>query len=141
MRFRFTKPSVLRWVKFNLVGAVGIGVQLASLALLTAVFRVDYMLATGLAVEITVLHNFWLHERFTWGGVGSSRRSVVFIRLLRFNVTTGAISIGGNLAVMRILVGGFHMPTFIANLMSIAGCSVLNFLVTDRWVFRDAGSA
>jgi len=138
--------SCVRWIKFNLVGAGGIGVQLVALWLLT-VAGVDYMLATALAVEAAVLHNFLWHERFTWADRiverqtprspdATRRMRASLVRLLRFNLTTGAVSIGGNLLLMRLLVGGAHLRPVIANLISIAGCSLVNFLVSDRWVFR-----
>jgi putative flippase GtrA len=58
-------------------------------------------------------------------------------RLLRFNLSTGATSIGGNLLLMFFLVGQAHLPALPSNLMAIAACSLANFLVTDRWVFRN----
>lgn len=129
-------PLVGHWMKFNLVGAIGIGVQLGLLALLTGTFHMNYMLATGIAVEATVLHNFVWHERFTWANCGSCGWRDVCARLLRFNLTTGTVSIGGSLLLMRVLVGEAHLPAFLANLLSVAGCSVLNFVVSDKWVFR-----
>ncbi|MGA2416791.1 MAG: GtrA family protein [Candidatus Sulfotelmatobacter sp.] len=54
-----------RFLKFSLVGALGIAVQFGVLALLTAI-QINYLLATGLAVECAVLHNFLWHQRFTW---------------------------------------------------------------------------
>jgi dolichol-phosphate mannosyltransferase len=125
------RQSAARWMKFNLVGAVGIGVQLAMLWLLTSL-GVTYLLATALAVETAVLHNFLWHQRFTW----SDRSAGPVLRLLRFNLTTGAVSIAGNLVFMSLLVGEAHLPSVIANLISIGGCSVLNFVISDRWVFR-----
>ena len=123
-------------MKFNLVGAIGIAVQLATLAVLTSGLHVEYLLATALAVETAVLHNFMWHERYTWADRRSLRRRDVAARLLRFNCTTGAISIGGNLLLMRLLVGQAHLPAIVANLITIAACSVVNFLVSDRVVFR-----
>ncbi len=127
-----------RWLKFNLVGAIGIVVQLAALALLTHVARLDYLVATALAVECAVLHNFAWHERFTWSDRACLTRRQVIVRLMRFNLTTGAVSIGGNLVFMRLLVGQAHLPPVISNLASIAACSIINFLVNDRVVFRVA---
>jgi putative flippase GtrA len=127
--------SVARWMKFNLVGAVGIGVQLAALWAFTGM-GLGYMWATSLAVEAAVLHNFVWHERFTWADRASDGGATM--RLVRFNLTTGAVSIAGNLAVMRVMVGEAHFATLPANLVSIAVCSVVNFLVSDRWVFRAA---
>lgn len=122
-------------MKFNLVGAIGLGVQLAALWLLTAL-GIGYMLATGLAVEAAVLHNFIWHERFTWVDRAGGRRREAAARLLRFNLTTGAVSIVGNLLLMRLFVGSAHLQPFVANLVSITACSLLNFVVSDRWVFR-----
>jgi len=124
-----------RWVKFNLVGAMGIAVQLAVLWLLSSV-GLEYLLATMLAVESAVLHNFVWHERFTWADRGSKKAWEVVGRLLRFNLTTGAVSIGGNVVLMRVLVGEAHLRPVVANLVSIGACSLVNFLVSDRWVFR-----
>jgi len=119
-----------RWCKFSLVGAIGILVQLGVLALLTAA-GVHYLLATALAVEAAVLHNFAWHQNFTW----SDRGGGIVGRLARFHLTNGAISILGNLVLMRLLVGSLGMPPLPANLLSIAVCSLANFLAADRIVF------
>ena len=55
----------IRWIKFNAVGAIGVGVQLLMLTLL-AKAGVYYLISTGLAVEAAVLHNFLWHEHYTW---------------------------------------------------------------------------
>jgi len=124
-----------RWVKFNSVGALGIGVQLLALTALTSLFGIHYLPATGLAVEATVLHNFVWHERWTWSDRRTLDRSRVLGRLVRFNLTNGALSILGNLVFMRLLVGSLGVHYLPANLITIAICSVLNFLVSDRFVF------
>ena len=132
--------SVVRWMKFNFVGAIGIAVQLAALWMLTGL-GVQYLLATTLAVEAAVLHNFLWHERFTWADRVSRRGPEAGIRLLRFNLTTGAVSIVGNLLLMRLLVGEAHLQPIFANLIGIAACSLVNFLVSDRWVFRPVAAS
>ena len=126
---------LVRWMKFNVVGAGGIGVQLLVLWILTS-FGLGYLLATALAVEAAVLHNFIWHERFTWVERCNAGIGPMFERLLRFNFTTGVVSIGGNLLFMRLLVGSTNLRPMLANIISIAICSVVNFAVSDRWVFR-----
>jgi putative flippase GtrA len=56
-------------------------------------------------------------------------------RFLRFNLTTGAVSIIGNLALMKVMVGLGHMNYLAANAIAIALCSAANFLVSEQWVF------
>jgi len=132
---------LMRWLKFNLVGGIGIGVQFAALFLLKSVLRFDYLFATSIAVEAAVVHNFVWHEQFTWSErlrPSDSRRAwrASLLRFLRFNFTTGAVSIAGNLALMWVMVGQGHMNYLIANGIAIALCSVANFLVSDGWVFQ-----
>jgi putative flippase GtrA len=128
----------IRWLKFNAVGGMGILVQLSALAMLKNAFHLDYLLATALAVEAAVLHNFLWHERFTWADRVRPvwRQSVA--RLVRFNLTTGLFSILGNLLVMDLLAGTAHLNYLVANLFSIAVCSAVNFLVSERVVFAGA---
>ncbi|MGA9643006.1 MAG: GtrA family protein, partial [Terriglobales bacterium] len=54
----------------------------------------------------------------------------------KFNATNGAISILGNLLIMRALVGQFKMNYMIANLIAVTICSLINFLLSDWVVFE-----
>jgi len=98
--------------------------------------RLDYLLATGLAVEVAVLHNFLWHERYTWADRVSTRPFQSLVRLAKFNGTNGAVSIAGNLALMRLLAGEFQLNYVAANLIAITVCSMVNFLLSDRFVFE-----
>jgi putative flippase GtrA len=131
---------ILRWLKFNAVGALGIGVQLAVLFTLKSGFHLTYLPATALAVEAAVLHNFLWHERYTWADrvQPSWRKSMP--RLLRFNLTTGGVSIIGNLALMKLMVDLGHLNYLIANGVAIVLCSLANFLVSEQWVFEEDAS-
>lgn len=111
---------------------MGMALQFAILALLTMSLRVHYLRATAIAVECTVLHNFAWHERFTWPDRKLRHARAVVLRLVHFNLTTGAVSVGGNLLLMRILVGAAHAPLLLGNCPSVAACSVVNYLVNDR---------
>ena len=127
-----TRSALVRWLKFNAVGAMGIVVQLGILLLLTSVVGLNYLLATALAVEAAVIHNFIWHEAFTWADRKAKSRVQ---RLLKFNLTTGAFSIVGNLGFTQILASA-GMNYLIANIISIAACSLINFALNDRLVFR-----
>jgi putative flippase GtrA len=130
------RNTCVRGLKFYSVGALGIAVQLLALMFLTEAAGMDYLLATVVAVEVAVLHNFYWHERFTWSDRPCMLRHQVVSRLIRFNLTTGALSIAGNVILMRMLVGHFNMHFLPANVLSIGICSLLNFVVSDQMVFR-----
>jgi putative flippase GtrA len=129
----------VRWLKFNGVGALGIVLQLVALAVLKSGLHFNYLVATGVAVETAVLHNFAWHERFTWKDRSFGGARGRLLRLVRFHLGNGLISIVGNLALMRLLVGGLHMRLLVANGIAIAVCSLLNFAAGEWFVFRDSG--
>ena len=128
--------ALRRWLRFNMVGAIGMVVQLASLAVLGRMMHGHYLWASAMAVELAVLHNFAWHVRYTW----SDRREVSSARmqLVRFHLSNGLVSLVGNVALMRLLVQGAHLSLVIANLIAIICCSVVNFCVGDRWAFAAA---
>jgi putative flippase GtrA len=132
----FLRRSFLRWMKFNAVGGIGIGVQLAALAVFRSWLKLDYLLATALAVEIAVIHNFFWHERFTWADRPAARLTHSLIRLAKFNATNGAVSIVVNLLMMRLLVGKLKFNYLLSNCAAIIVCSLVNFLLSDRLVFE-----
>jgi len=121
----------IRWLKFNLVGAIGICVQLGVLVLLTSTLGLNYLFATALAVEAAILHNFFWHERFTW----SDRRTRTSAgRLLKFNLTTGLFSLAGNVMFTKLLVDA-GAGYLLANCSAIVLCSIINFALNDSVVF------
>lgn len=127
-----------RWLVFNAVGLIGVGVQLAALALFAKVLEWHYLVATAAAVETAVLHNFVWHEAWTWRdrrGEAGSRAG----RLARFHLGNGLVSIGANMALMRVFTGGLGIPLMWANLISIGIVALLNFAVSEWWVFRRRG--
>jgi putative flippase GtrA len=128
----------IRWLKFNAVGGIGIIVQLVALATFKGWLQLDYLWATALAVEAAVIHNFFWHERFTWFDrlSGKTGPNDSCMRFLKFNVSTGAFSIAGNLLLMYLLAGVAHLHYLVANIVTITACSIVNFLVSDRWVFE-----
>ncbi|MGA9475586.1 MAG: GtrA family protein [Terriglobales bacterium] len=130
------RQRLVRWLKFNFVGGIGIVVQLGTLALFRSALHLNYLLATALAVETAVIHNFLWHERFTWKDRPSAHRRQSLTRFAKFNATNGSISIVGNLLIMRALVGQFRMNYLLANLIAVTVCSLLNFLLSDWVVFE-----
>jgi putative flippase GtrA len=128
--------SMLRWFKFNFVGGIGIGVQLAALVVFRSGLHLVTLVATALAVETTVVHNFLWHEHFTWRDRPSSGALQSLGRFARFNLTIGAVSLIGNLMIMRALLSQFRLNYLIANLVAITVCSLVNFLLSDRVVFE-----
>jgi putative flippase GtrA len=127
-------------MRFYTVGLGGFGVQALVLTFLKGVLGLHIIAATVIAVETAVLHNFYWHERWTWAHRNLEWRGTA-LRLIRFNAGNGLISLGGNVLMMWLLVSKLDVHYLVAAVASLGTCSLLNFLVSDRLVFREAPAA
>jgi len=127
-------PVWRTFARFNVVGAIGIVVQLSTLAVLTGVGHVPYLPATVLAVSAAIVHNFIWHLRWTWreraGSFGRAERAFA-----RFLMANGAVSLAGNVGMMALLTGVAGLPPVPSNVVAIAVTGLANFFVADRLVF------
>jgi len=125
---------LIRWLKFNAVGATGIIVQVGALWMLVELGHWTYLPATVLATELAVLHNFLWHMQWTWAD-----RAVSVLqstgRFVRFNLSNGAVSLVGGAILMTVLTDHAKIPYVEANLIAIAVCSIVNFVLSENVVF------
>jgi putative flippase GtrA len=122
----------IRFQAFALVGAVGFGVQLATIAALTAV-NLPYLTATAAGVELAVLHNYWWHERWTWRDRAHGPNRL--LRLARYHLATGLTSLAGNLLLTALFVEAANAPPVVANAAAVTLMGLVNFRISDRWIF------
>ena len=118
-----------RAVRFALVGTSGVIVNSAALAALHGGLGLPLLLASALAVEIAIIHNFVWNNRWTFG-----QRRISLARFARFN----AVSLGG-LAIatgtLHLLVRGFGLYYLLANLIGIGLAMTWNFLLSQYWAW------
>lgn len=124
---------IVRWWKFNLVGAIGMILQLVALAVLNRLARGHYLWATATALELTLVHNFVWHLHYTWHD--RCERSALLARFVKFHASNGAVSMAGNLALMWVLIREARMPLLASNAIAILCCSLVNFCLGNSWVF------
>jgi putative flippase GtrA len=133
-------PIFHRWVKFSVVGGAGLAVQLAVLWAATRLAGISPAVATVIAVEPALLHNFVWHEVWTWRGVvnlpGTSPGSGRWSRLWRFHAATGSISIVSNVVFTMAFRNSLAIPLLAANVMAVGVTAILNFAVAEVWVFQ-----
>jgi putative flippase GtrA len=127
--------SSTRLARFAGVGFVGFAIQCAVLHMLAAGAGVHYAIATGLAVEAAILHNFAWHEAWTWRDrmAGTGGR---LARLMRFNGFTAVVSILGNVMLVTLFVESLRLPLIVSNAMAVVSVSIVNLVASDLWVFR-----
>lgn len=129
----------VRWCKFNVVGVLGMAVQLSALSLFVRWMHSHYLVATAAAIELTLVHNFVWHLHYTWRDRCNSFGWRA--QLIRFHLSNGVVSMLGNLALMGILVHEAHLPVLAANGIAIVCCSIVNFFLGHHWAFAVKNSA
>lgn len=137
-RTRGLRSHGSRFVKFGLVGVLGIGVNMLAYALYHEAAGIADFLARGLAIETAVLHNFGWNFFWTWRDRGNSLQ-VFFARMLRYHGSTAIASFVIPLAVGWFAdraLGEIPYANYISHLAGIGSGMVINYLLSDLWVFR-----
>jgi putative flippase GtrA len=124
-----------RLARFAIAGAGGFILQIATLAVLVQAAHLHYVAATIVAVEAAILLNFVFHEHWTWGARVQGCKGAG-VRLLRFNVLTAVTSMSGSIIVTTFLVETASMDPIMANAISVIVLGGINFIGSDKFVFR-----
>ncbi|HEY7122664.1 MAG TPA: GtrA family protein [Ktedonobacterales bacterium] len=115
--------------KFLVVGGTGLGVNSAALFLLYQMLSLPLVLASGLATELSIVSNFCLNDRWTFGC-----RWPTWGRFFKFNL----VALGGLvLATLTLwsLVTLLRMPYLFANLLGVLLATSWNFVVNVFWTW------
>lgn len=126
----------LSFVKFALVGASGILVNVLALALLTEVVGLFYLVSAIAATQASTLWNFGLTELFVFGrpqgSQGRARRAGLF-----FAMNNAALGLRGPMLFVLATTLGIHY--LLANLISLVALMGLRYVAADQliWGRRD----
>jgi putative flippase GtrA len=124
--------ELVRWCRFSIVGVGGFVLQMASLALFRHLCGAHYLLASAAALELTLLHNFVWHRRYTWR---DRRADAPLTQLARFHLSNGAVSFAGSLSIVHLLVNNLRLGLLAANTAAVICCALANFVLGNLWAF------
>jgi dolichol-phosphate mannosyltransferase len=121
-----------RLAGFAAIGALGVGVNTAVLALLTGTVHVWYVIASILATQIAILANFALTEWLVFRGAQSGKSlRFRFASYLLFN--NASLLISGPL--LLLLVSALGMDVLLANALTLALLVLARFAVADSYIW------
>ncbi len=120
------------YLKFASVGALGTLVNLGTLALLRYVVGIHHYIASAVAIEVSVIHNFTLNDLWTFR---ESRVGNPLMRLLKFHLTSlTAILIQYVTSVITYTY--LIRESIVAQLIGILLGYVVNYLASRTFVWR-----
>lgn len=140
---RLSALRIPRTVRF---GAIGGGVFIFGNALLfglVEVLKMAPITANGIQLAVTFLLNFMLNKRFTWGDRSLDRtaglrflisRSATTI--LNFFLFAWLVNLSGTLTIAGYSFN-LDIHYLVANVLSLMVIMALNFIASDKWVFKD----
>lgn len=128
--------NILRFIKFCIVGASGVGVNFGVFWLLHSQFNVYDLIANPIAIEISILSNFLFNDIWTWGDRRQIGIKALLGRLVRYHVVTSAVAALTDMLALWVLTRFFEMNPYIAKAIGIGLGTVLNFTLNHFWTFR-----
>jgi len=121
------------FIKFCIVGATGVGVNLAAFAALLAWGSNPYV-ASPLAVEVSILWNFLLNNAWTFRYRPKAEH--IGVRGLKFNVislASLAVTFGTFVTLSKLLP---QLPLLVDQLAAILPTTAINYFLNSYWTFK-----
>jgi putative flippase GtrA len=135
-----------RFARFAAVGASGVVVNLGALWLLAGVLGVREVLASGLAVEVSIVWNFAFNNAFTYRDRNARAAAGLAHRLLRYNLVSLlglGIQVGTFVLVRALVLRGLHREAlgalrYPAQCLGIALATAWSFAGNLHFTWRQA---
>lgn len=133
--------EVRRVLKFGVVGASGVGVNMGLFALGVGVLFVGSApslrntLASVVAVFVSIGTNFVVNDLWTWRDRREAGWRAAISRLLRYYVVAGVAG-GVQVGVMWLLSIPLGLNEHLANLVGIGAGIAINFFANNFWTFK-----
>ena len=121
----------IQFVRFAAVGASGYIVNLAVFALCVHAFAIDYRVAVGARVHVSVVNNFWWNRHWTF----DAKHDHAGHQALRF-FAVSLVAYGFSYVVLVALVNGTGLEKVIAQAIAVAAATPLSFIGQKLWSFR-----
>jgi Predicted membrane protein len=125
----------IRFIKYGIVGGLGVVINVGLLHVLTVYCRLDYKIASIFAIECALINNFLWNFFWTWNDRRTDSSNGFLIRFVRFHVSSGFTALIVNWGLLVLLTETVHLHYQISNLIGIAFGSGINFLLGHFWVF------
>ena len=128
-------PEAARFLKFCLVGLNGVIVNLGLLYIFVEWFNIQEVIAFTVSILISILVNYFLNSRFTYGDNRSKSKRESLQRLSYYYAFAG-LTMFVTLAVYHELINSLGVPYLLSGLLSIIATTVLNFVLVTKIIWK-----
>lgn len=125
-----------RFFRFGIVGGIGVIVNFGLYTLLHDVVGIYDMIAVVIAVELSILNNFILNERWTFRDRAGRNFKVWLQRCLGFHLSSGLVALVVQPTTLFILTRYFDMWDKAALAIGILLGALANYFICTKLIFR-----
>lgn len=132
---------IQRFVRFCLIGGVGTIVNLTTLFLLIHFTKLDAIIAAALAIEISVIGNFFLNHHYTFKGYGANtiKKRETLPAMIHKLAKYNAGAVGGaiiSLGIFSLLYKVGHVEYLLSDILAILCATSWNYYISSRFVWK-----
>lgn len=120
-----------RFLKFSIVGASGIVVNMGFLYILTEFFKIFYLFSSVIAIELSIISNFILNDIWTFK---DEKNGNFFVRMGKFNLSRIFASVINVSVLFTLTMLG--MNYLISNLIGIFVATAFTYITSLLWVWK-----
>lgn len=120
------------FIKFNIVGGIGVVVNMAAYILLKDWFSLHYMISGAIATEISIINNFILNDLWTFRN--RNMKMNLPSRIFVFHLSR-LLGMGVTLGTLYVLVDILKVNELLAYLIAVGLGVLANFYTSDVYVW------
>ena len=125
--------------RFALVGATGAIINLTIIYILTNYIFIWYILSALVAIECSIMWNFYLNTKVTFN-YRFSNRSKLIAAIFRYHLSSFASSII-NIAALFALTEFFNIYFLFSELIAIMLAFGINYIISTKYVWYENGQS
>jgi putative flippase GtrA len=126
--FRFLRSSFL---KYALIGCLGLVVDMGLFYFFTKVLSINYLVSNVMSSSLAVLHNFILNSWITF-----KVKDKLLLRFISFySIALAGMAVSSGMLALFIEV--FHMDDMISKAISVFVVALLQYFVNKKWTFGE----
>ena len=130
-QIEFLKQDLVRLIKFSIVGTIGAGINTLFLWILTDFAGLFYLFSSVIAIEIAIIIQFLINDRWTFRERKTKHLRQFFKRILKSNLwRSGGLVV--NAAILYLLTEYAGLYYLISNIFGIICAFLLNYTLESR---------
>ena len=127
----FAKLLKSRFLKYGIVGALGLIVDMGIFYLLHKMLGMNYIVANIISSSLAVIHNFILNSHFTFKVKDKLIKRFVSFYLIA--LVGMALSSG----LLALMIDGFRMDSMIAKMISVLIVAMIQYFLNKKLTFGE----